>query len=720
MTMLIWDVETRSECDLKHEGSFKYAQHPSTTVLCIAYAVDDGPIKLWKPGDGVPPEFVEAARNKDWTSVAHNHQFETLILNYVLKGWPKIPVERTVCTMANAHAMALPGSLEKVAEVCNMRYQKDKVGHRIMLQVTQPRKPRKDEDPNGVYWHDDPVKLGILYKYCKLDVAATREIAYALPWLSDEEQKVWLLDQKINRQGLYLDEKLLDASENIIVEAHAYILGELTKLTNGQVTTPTQRARILKWLQQFIPALEDLRAPTIADLLDNEKLPEHVRKMLELRQLGAAAAPKKIKALLNRREPDGRVRGAFVYHAAGTGRWSSRGAQVHNMKRSQTEDIEAAIKVIQQGSFKKAAAVYDQPLSVIGDLVRATVSAPKGYVLMGADFSGIEARVSAWLANEARKLEAFRLYDAGLGPDPYIVAAAAIFSVDANDLAKRYKAGDVKAKEMRQAGKAAELAFGFGGGVNAYRRFTPSGGKALTASQSQWAQGGRSGGGPRGLSGDQVKNQIADDGLTDEDIEKIKNAWRGAHPNIVKLWGAMKDATWGVLLRGHEQQCGKLTFYNDRASNFVGMILPSGRHLAYPDMRIITGFKHEETGQIIECTHVTRIVNGVETKVPARRMIVMKDNSGNWWRDVSWWYGITMENAVQAIARDLLSEAMVRIDKAGLTIVGHVHDECIIEVKACDAEKTKAKFEALMTALPSWATGMPVVAHAWTAERYVK
>lgn len=688
------DIETRSACDLKHEGLYKYATHPTTELLCVAYCLDTGPIKLWLPGDPVPDEVKAAAKDKKSWAVAHNAPFEMAIEEYLLSrrhGWPKIPVERNVCTMAAAHAMALPGSLEAVAKVCHLKYQKDMVGHRVMMRLTRPRKPLKHEDPNGIYWVEDPLQHRILQKYCKLDTAAGREIAYALPWLSDEEQTVWVLDQKINQRGLFIDEELTSAAENIIIEANTYITKELIKLTNGQVTTVGQRDRILNWLKQYYPDLPDLTAPTVTALLEAENLPDHVERLLELRQMGAMAAPKKVKALINRREDNGRVRGAFVYHAAGTGRWSSRGAQLHNLKRlgMEANEIEAALKVIRSGSFKQASKHYDQPLAVIGDLIRAMVAAPKGHVLMGADFSGIEARVTAWLAGETSKLLAFEAYDRGEGPDPYIIAAADIFGVDPFELARLFKAGDVKAREQRQLGKAGVLAFGFGGGINAYKRFLPP---SIT--------------------------------MTDDELEKIKNAWRAKHKKVCGLWRGLKDATWNVIKRGHAQNIGKyLSMYNDVDSNMIGLVLPSGRHLAYPDMRIIRGFK-TETGQIIETPFVTRKIyddnNNVvrEEKVPAREMIVMKDNSGGRWRDVSWWYGITMENAVQAIARDLLAEAMVRIDKAGFSIVGHVHDECIIEVKACDVEKIKPKFEKLMVTLPNWAAGLPVVANAWVNDRY--
>jgi DNA polymerase len=688
----IRDSETKSTCNLKTDGIYKYAQHPSTDILCVGYCLDDGDVKIWKPGQPVPKEAIAAFKNKQAMAVAHNAPFDILIERYILGpkyGWPVFPVERNLCTMACANAMALPPSLENVARVCSLPYQKDKVGGRVMLQVTKPRKARKGEDASLVHWYNDEERISILEEYCKVDIATTRELLYSIPLLSDEEHKVWVLDQKINARGLYIDATLTSAAEKIIKEAGEYIVEKIAEYTNGEVTSINQVAKLVKWLSQYID-ITDLNKTTIEEFLEDDNIVVEARRVLELRYLGAQAATKKVKALTDRREKDGRVRGAFIYHAAGTGRWSSRGAQLHNLKRSQTEDIKGAIAVIRKGSFAEASKKYAKPLAVIGDLVRAMVSAKPGHVLIGADFSGIEARMTAWVSEEESKLNVFRDYDAKRGPDPYVIAGAKINNVDANELYKRYKAKIPSAIEMRQQGKVAELAFGYGGSVGAYRRFS------------------------------------GDTNLTDEAIAHIRDAWRGAHPNIERYWRALKRAHYDALGRpGVIQDCGVISLLYDQHQRCMFLTLPSGRQIAYPGFRSTMGIVTDK-GRIVEVAkgkalglgHVSE--DSEEGGSKPRSMLLFKDNRGGRWEDTNWWFGLAIENIVQAAARDLLAEAMLRIDNAGLTIVGHIHDECLIEVPAKDAEKVKPLFQKLMEQRPTWGPDMPIVANPWVSERYSK
>lgn len=711
--ILVRDVETRSTIDVGDVGAHVYAAHPSTKVLCVGYCLDNQPVKIWRPGQPVPKEFSYALRHKEYGFGAHGAAFELEIERNILVpkyGFPTLPVERNICTMAISHALSLPGGLEKIAKVLNLDHMKDSVGHKVMLQMSKPRRARKAEDQEQVHWYTDDERMGKLEAYCMDDVAATREILDTLPELSEQEYQVWLLDQKINNHGIYLDRKLLLAAKQIIEVALPSFDQELTRLTNGQVTAITEVAKLKTWINQFHP-IDTIRKGDLEDLLQGE-LPDNVRRALELRQQGAHAAIKKVYSLLDRRDADGRVRGAFIYHAAGTGRWSSRGAQIHNLKRPLTKDIEAAIKIVSTGDYIQVRKAYPNPLSVIGDLIRATIAAAPGNVLMGADFSGIEARVTAWCAGEESKLDAFRAYDTGKGPDPYIIAAGAVLHLDAFDIARRFKAGDPAAREQRQIGKCCELAFGYQGGVNAFRRFMPSGGLALTSSQTQWEQGSRSGSGPRGLSGDQKQNQIETDDFTDEQIDRIKNAWRRAHPHIAQFWTALANAAWRVT-HDHSKVVtvlDRLTFECDDQP-IMWITLPSGRKLAYPHARVGNFYKHP---------------GGVVTESLKKNMwatssaVGFKDASAGQWRDVLIYGGYCCENVVQAISRDLLSEAMLRVDKAGFAIVAHVHDECIIEVAKKDAARVLPEFKRLMNVVPDWAVGLPIVAKPWQAAKYVK
>jgi DNA polymerase len=706
---LLFDVESRSTYDVTDVGPYIYATHPTTEIQFFTYAVDDGPILIWRRGDPPPQPFIDAAENIDtWTIYAHNAGFDRPMHEHILvkrHGFPPLALEQWRCTMAQGLAAALPGRLERLAKVLNLEHQKDKAGSRLMKQMAKPRKPRKGEDPTATLYFDDPVRMAGLEDYGVRDTAAMREAHYGLPDLIPFEQQVWLLDQKINGTGFYLDQELALAANKIAEDANPIINAELTQLTNGQVTAFTQVAKLTEWLAQWVP-VESLNKATIEELLDQE-LPEHVRRALELRHLGAQAAVAKVDALLQRRCPDGRVRDCFVYHAAGTGRWSSRGAQVHNLKRPQTDfskdegaELRRAIEIIGSGDLALAREHYDNPLSVIGDCIRAMIVAAPGHTLIGGDFSGIEARVTAWIAGEKSKLDVFRAYDEGRGPDPYVIFAASVFTRDPEELSKAYKAGDPVAREQRQIGKAGELAFGFQGGVKAYRRFSPGGAPAATtASQSAWMK----------LHGafDRTKTPLAGTTteFTDLEVNRIKNTWRRLHPNVVRFWDNIDRATYKAVTNpGCTVTFGNLSLMCDD-SPMLWLTLPSGRSLAYPHIRKTRAFFFE--GKIVEHER-------------GEHCVLFKDAAMGQWRDVKVYGGLLTENIVQAIARDLLAEAMIRVDRAGFRIVAHVHDEIVIEVPKAKAAAAEVTFTKLMSQCPPWAKGLPIKVGSWSNERYIK
>jgi DNA polymerase bacteriophage-type len=653
------DIETRSTINLKDVGSFRYAQHPSTEVLCVGYGLGDGPVKIWRPGMPAPSEFKKAG-----IAVAHNAAFEMLIERCILGpryGFAVVSVENNRCTMAMANACALPGALEGAAKVLHLENQKDVVGNRLMKAMSKPRKARKGEDPSGTYWWDDPDRLSQLERYCMQDVEVTRELYNAISQLSDEEQRLWVLDQKINAHGFYLDHKLAEAARRVAGDAFSAIDAELAEVTNNDVTTVNQVAKLKEWLRQSCGLdVPDLNKDAIEELLSRETLSAQARRAIELRSLGAQAAVKKVDALLQRREDDGRIRGAFTFHAAGTGRWASRGAQIHNLKRPETDDLSYAIKVIEKGDYEYALKEFDNPLSVIGDLIRSMICAAPGKLLMGADFSGIEARITAWLAGEETKLEVFRRFDAGTGPDPYLVAAGRIYNKPPEQI-------DPKSFE-RQVGKGSELALGFQGGIKALLKFLP-----------------------------------ADTTFDDKELTRIKNKWRQAHPHIERFWHNIdKCARKAVRNPGQIWSSGCITMRCDDTP-FLWVTLPSGRRLAYPHARITKALVVE--GRTFE--H--------ENGMPS---LLFKDNSSGQWRDVRAYGGILVENLVQATARDLLAEAMTRLDAAGFKVVTHTHDSVVVEVpKAKNKILSEKRFLKLMTESPSWGKGLPIVAKMWKGNR---
>jgi DNA polymerase len=350
MPVLPRDFETHSALDLKSVGAEVYASHPSTDIGCLAYAVDGGTVQLWHPGDSIPEPYTEAARNPDWTVVAHNDAFERAIETHILApryGFPLVPIERHRCTMAMALACALPGKLEKVAEVLGLPFQKDAEGHRLMLQMARPRKPRKGENPNGgPYWHDEPEKIARLGEYCIRDVEVERALYQHLPPLSDAEQAQWVLDATINERGFYTDGALLAAAAGIAGMAHQAMQTEIAQITAGAVMSTDQVAALQAWLGNRGCTVKDLRKATLKAALRRKDIEPPARRAIELR-LGAAHDTK-VETMIARRSADGRIRGTLQFHGAGTGKWAARGVQVQNFTRD-PGTIDATIAAVLAG-----------------------------------------------------------------------------------------------------------------------------------------------------------------------------------------------------------------------------------------------------------------------------------------------------------------------------------------------------------------------------------
>jgi DNA polymerase len=650
------DYETRSTAKLKAVGGHKYAADPTTEILCAAYAVDAGPVRLWTPADPIPPEMIEAAYNPAWSVCAHGDHFETQIERHILRprfGWPQTPIERHRCTQAMALALGLPAQLARLADALELANRKDVAGSRLACQMSLPRRPRKDQDPAGIYWFDDPERLARLYSYCRQDVEVEREACGRLSPLSPSEQAVWRLSCRINDRGFCVDRTFAEAARRIAQAAAPEIDAELAEITGGAVTGINQIARLLAWLQEQGCTLRTLNKGAIERQLERaEELPPRVQRALELRVSGAQAAVKKLDALIARADNNNRIRGAFNYHGAATGRWVGQGFQPQNLKRPVVQNLDAAIAAIGSGDYEHVKGLYPRPLSVVGDCSRSMIIAAPGHTLIGADLSSIESRTLAWVTGEEWKLDSYRRFDATHDPrdEPYCITACKIFGVPPGTFTKD--------SPERAVGKTCDLAFGYMGALGAWRKFEP-------------------------------------DRFADDEVEQFNREWRATHPAIKKFWHHIDRAAWtAVRERGSVVRCGRVAF--KCTGSFLFLRLPSGRKIAYPQARII-GDEHEQfvvftdnaNGQFKPCRHGQGAYGGLWT-----------------------------ENVVSGIARDVLVEAMQRIEAAGYLITLHVHDEICCEVPI--GFGSTEEFTRLMTRKPVWALELPIAAKAWSGPRYCK
>jgi DNA polymerase bacteriophage-type len=332
MPILFRDYETRSTLDLKDAGAWKYATHPSTEIWCCAYATEDGPIGLWTPNDPAPPpEFIAAALDPDWLISAFNDAFERLIEEHIMRpryGWPVVPIERHRCLQAAALSLALPGSLDGAASALGLEQQKDADGHKLMMQMARPRRPRRDEDPNGIYWFDDNERLERLHDYCRQDLATERALYAKVGFLPAAEQSLWELDAAINARGIFIDGELLGAAIHVAREAQEELNAELEAITAGAVSSVNQTDALLKWLAEHDCIVTSMQKAVLRKALTRTKIPANARRVIELRLDGAHAAANKLTTMRDWRNGDGRARGTLRFHGASTGRWSSHGIQL--------------------------------------------------------------------------------------------------------------------------------------------------------------------------------------------------------------------------------------------------------------------------------------------------------------------------------------------------------------------------------------------------------
>ncbi|HKJ03339.1 MAG TPA: DNA polymerase, partial [Longimicrobiales bacterium] len=647
---------------LRATGVYIYAKDPTTDIWCMAYSFEDPDnVRLWVPGDPVPPEVEEhilkGGRIKAW-----NANFERIISWNILEpryGFPHAELEQYWDTAADAAALGLPRKLVDAARVLGAEAQKDMEGHRLMMQMARPRRLRKGEPRGELYWFDDVTRRHRLYEYCKDDVRTEMAVGAKLRPLSPEEREMYLLDQRINDRGVMVDVPLAVAATEIVEEGKRRANRELTTVTNNELESVTKVADMTEWLNARV-GIDNIRKDTLRDLLDSEDdLDPDVRRVVEIRREVGKSSTSKLNSLLNYADADDqRARGMLLYHGAATGRWSGRGPQPQNLPRPTVKQVERYIPWVLDGEFDLIEAEHPA-LVVVSSMLRSMFRAAPGHLFRSGDFAQVEARVLAWIAEQDDLVEAFRK-----GAAIYEEMAALICDVPVEEIKNP--------SERRTVGKNNILGSGFGMGSATFQERV----KIATGIE-----------------------------ISDELSAKAINTYRGRYCKIPAFWKQINQAAiQAVKHPGDVTRVGRngSIRYTVRGP-FLWCVLPSGRVLAYAK-------PHFER-------HVVRPKDGDPFETWGVSFMALNSFTRKWERRHGYG-GLWTENVVQAMARDLLAEAMIRLDKAGHPIILTVHDEILTEPPL--GFGSMEEFLDLMTTVPPWAKGLPVAVEGWEGTRYRK
>lgn len=644
MTILSIDIETYSDVDLTKCGVYAYSDSPQFEILLFAYAFNDEPTEIvdLACGERLPQRVLDALEDTAVIKTAFNAQFERTCISRYL-GHQLSPIGWS-CTAVQSAMLALPLSLDSVGEVLDIQRKKLKEGTDLVRFFSMPCKPTK---ANGGrtrnHPKDEPEKWERFKTYCIRDVDAEREIRqklrnYPIPQI---EMELYRMDQEINDRGILVDKQLVasavlcDNQYREMVTARAY---ELTGLSN-----PNSPVQIKSWLAEHGVKAEKLDKKSVKGLMEDSD--GEVLEVLKLRLLMAKTSVKKYEAIERSVCSDGRVHGLLQFYGANrTGRWAGRLVQVQNLPQNHIPDLDLARNLVKEQRFEDLDLLFDSTPGVLSELIRTAFVPKAGCRFIVADFSAIEARVLAWFAGEQWRLDTFEQ-----GGDIYCASASKMFGVP---VVKHGVNG-----HLRQKGKIAELALGYGGAVG-----------ALTSMGA------------------------LDMGLQEEELQPLVSQWRNSNPHITRFWWDVDAAAVKAVRERTEVSLGRLHFVY--RSGILFITLPSGRTLSYIKPRMTQNrFGRESLSY-----------EGV-------------GESKKWMRIET--YGPKLvENIVQATARDLLALAMLRLRNAGFQIVMHIHDEAVLEVP--EGVSSVDEICHMMAIAPDWAAGLPLRADGYECNFYKK
>ena len=653
------DIETFSSVDIKN-GAYAYSEAPDFEILLIAYKFsDEDKVKLIDLTDD-PEElenlrFWDALTDPEVVKTAYNANFErTCLARHTGKA---MPPEQWRCTMVLAVQLGLPRSLAAVGPALGLteEEQKKKTGAALIQYFCKPCKPTRTngQRTKNTRLHA-PEKWELFKEYNIQDVVTEQIILKRLrDFRPDQsEQDLWTLDQEINDRGVLLDIPMARSIVEFDTERSADLLAEAQQITG--LKNPNSLAQLKPWLADNGLATDTLRKDDVAAMLADPSLHANVRRVLEIRQTLSKTSVKKYQTMLDIAGEDDRARGIMQFYGGHTGRWAGRSLQPQNLARNTMPDdeLDVAREFVKMGDFESLEMIFGEPAPIFSQLVRTAFIPSPGNRFIVSDFSAIEARVIAWIAGEEWRLEVFRN-----DGDIYCESASHIYHVP---VVKHGING-----ELRQRGKVAELALGYGGAVGAMKQMDTSG------------------------------------SVPEDEMQGIVTQWRAESPKIVRMWRDCQDAAVAVI-RGNQpkrvlRSLQGTEFYVKLVDGTPVLFiqLPSGRPIAYWDTKVM------------------------DTEMGPRITYMTQNQTTRKWERCETYGGKLTENIVQSVARDCLAEKMKLLESMGYPIVFHVHDELILDVPREDKEAA-ALVDRIMGEPIDWAPGLPLKGGTYECDFYRK
>ncbi len=640
------DIETYSSYDLKTCGVYRYVEAPDWAILLFAYAVDGGPVQCvdLASGESLPEDVRAALTDPAVTKTAYNATFERVNLGKYLGR--RLDPAQWRCTMVRAARLGLPLSLGQCGEVLHLEAGKMKEGAALIRYFSLPGK-------NGRHFPADaPERWATFKAYNIRDVEVEQAILAKVRRLEVPafDDQLYIADQEINDRGVLIDRQLVENAERFDTEYKAQLAHQAKTLTG--LDNPNSPAQLKRYLQETTGSeVETLNKKVLADLKDQLAEYPDAQELIELRQDMAKTSSKKYTAMLKCVCSDGRIHGLLqFYGAARTGRWAGRLVQVQNLPQNHLASLDYARSLVKRGDLEEFTDNYSNPTHVLSELIRTAFVAAPGHTFHVCDFSAIEARVIAWLAGENWVLDVFRE-----GGDIYCRTASKMFGVPV----EKHGAN----AELRQKGKIAVLALGYGGGVSALEAM---GGARL--------------------------------GLSEDEEKEIVQLWRKSNQNITQLWQTLEAAAIKAIQTGESVRVNRGIVVG-RQWGMLTITLPSGRTLCYP--RVSVGIERNDgwrgDHEIIEYEGTNQTTKK--------------------WGKIRTYGGKLTENVVQAIARDILGVVILRAREAGLPVVFHIHDEIIVEAAP---GQTLQQVEDLFSKPITWCSDLPLKGAGYTTPYYLK